>query len=119
MPACGKYGSPPGLPPTWPRCPAQHTACLLYTSQEFIAAIAHQHIGLAQVAQDGLCHALQGPVSYTHLDVYKRQSITTAPLTPKHDLREVRGSYMALTDRRNYDGTAVDDYLHTVSYTHL
>ena len=39
-------------------------------------------------------------------------SITTAPLTPKHDLREVRGSYMELTDRRNYEGTAVDDYLH-------
>ena len=39
-------------------------------------------------------------------------SITTAPLTPKHDLREARGSYMELTDRRNYDGTAVDDYLH-------
>mgnify|MGYP002228817159 FL=1 len=39
-------------------------------------------------------------------------TITTAPLTPKHDLREVRGSYMELTDRRNYDGTAVDDYLH-------
>ena len=38
-------------------------------------------------------------------------SITTAPLTPKHDLREVRGSYMELTNRRNYDGTAVDDYL--------
>ena len=39
-------------------------------------------------------------------------SITTTPLTPKHDLREVRGSYMELTDRRNYNGTAVDDYLH-------
>ena len=38
--------------------------------------------------------------------------ITTLPLTPRHDLREVRGSYMELTDRRNYDGTAVDDYLH-------
>ena len=35
-----------------------------------------------------------------------------APLTPRHDLRELRGSYMELTDRRNYDGTAVDDYLH-------
>lgn len=39
-------------------------------------------------------------------------SITTAPLTPKHDLREVRGSYMELTDRRKYAGTATDDYLH-------
>lgn len=39
-------------------------------------------------------------------------SITTALLTPKHDLREVRGSYMELTDRRRYADTAVDDYLH-------
>ena len=39
-------------------------------------------------------------------------NITTAPLTPKHDLREVRGSYMELTDRRRYADTAVDDYLH-------
>ena len=39
-------------------------------------------------------------------------TITTAPLTPKHDLRELRGSYMELTDRRSYEGTAVDDYLH-------
>ena len=39
-------------------------------------------------------------------------TVTTAPLTPKHDLRELRGSYMELTDRRSYEGTAVDDYLH-------
>ena len=38
--------------------------------------------------------------------------ITTLPLTPRHDLREVRGSYMELTDRRRYADTAVDDYLH-------
>ena len=35
-----------------------------------------------------------------------------APLTPRHDLRELRGSYMELTDRRAYDGTPTDDYLH-------
>ena len=35
-----------------------------------------------------------------------------APLTPRHDLRELRGSYMELTDRRAYEGTATDDYLH-------
>lgn len=39
-------------------------------------------------------------------------TLTTAPLTPKHDLRELRGSYMELTDRRSYAGTATDDYLH-------
>ena len=38
--------------------------------------------------------------------------ITTLPLTPRHDLRELRGSYQELTDRRRYAGTAVDDYLH-------
>ena len=38
--------------------------------------------------------------------------ITTAPLTPRHDLRGLRGSYMELTDRRCYEGTAVDDYLY-------
>ena len=27
-----------------------------------------------------------------------------APLTPRHDLRELRGNYMELTDRRAYDG---------------
>ena len=35
-----------------------------------------------------------------------------APLTPRHDLRELRGSYMELTDRRAYNGTPTDDYLH-------
>ena len=39
-------------------------------------------------------------------------SILTLPLTPLHDLREIRGTYMELTDKRNYEGTAVDDYLH-------
>ena len=34
------------------------------------------------------------------------------PLTPRHDLRELRGNYMELTDRRAYDGTPTDDYLH-------
>ena len=38
--------------------------------------------------------------------------ITTAPLTPRHDLRGLRGSYMELTDRSRYEGTAVDDYLY-------
>ena len=39
-------------------------------------------------------------------------SIRTLPLAPLHDLREIRGAYMELTDKRNYEGTAVDDYLH-------
>ena len=38
--------------------------------------------------------------------------VTTAPLTPLRDLRELRGSYMELTDRRRYEGTPTGDYLH-------
>ena len=30
-------------------------------------------------------------------------TIAAEPLVPRHDLRELRGSYMELTDRRNYE----------------
>ncbi len=39
-------------------------------------------------------------------------SVRTAPLTPKHDLRELRGTYEELTNLSNYEDTATDDYLH-------
>ena len=39
-------------------------------------------------------------------------TLSALPLTPLHDLRELRGRYAELTDRRRYAGTAVDDYLH-------
>ena len=39
-------------------------------------------------------------------------SLSFAPLSPRRDLRELRGSYMELTDRRSYEGTDTDDYLH-------
>lgn len=35
-------------------------------------------------------------------------------LVPQHDLREIRGTYAEITDRKNYAGTAVDDYIHIV-----
>ena len=52
--------------------------------------------------------------SVTFVELGKKGDVrlTFAPLTPLHDLRELRGSYMELTDRRNYENTAVDDYLH-------
>ena len=39
-------------------------------------------------------------------------NVRTIPLTPKHDLREIRGTYMELTARSFYEGTKTDDYLH-------
>lgn len=52
--------------------------------------------------------------SVTFVELGEKGSVTIAaePLVPRHDLRELRGSYMELTNRRNYEGTAVDDYLH-------
>lgn len=38
--------------------------------------------------------------------------IENIPLEPMHDLRELKGTYQELTFRKNYENTAVDDYLH-------
>ena len=37
--------------------------------------------------------------------------VRTVPLKPLHDMRELRGSYMELTLKKNYEGTATDDYV--------
>ena len=65
------------------------------------------------------------PLKYSFSEAGHRKSVTvvelrekgdltirTHPLTPLHDLRELRGNYLDLTDRRNYAGTATEDYLH-------
>lgn len=44
----------------------------------------------------------------------KKIEIKTVPLVPMHELREVKGTFDELMDRRNYEGTAVDDYLYVV-----
>ena len=41
-------------------------------------------------------------------------SVETVPLTPRRDMREIRGFYNDLVTRANYEGTATDDYLHIV-----
>ncbi len=52
--------------------------------------------------------------SLTVVELREKGSLTvrTLPLTPRHDLREIRGSYLELTARSFYQGTATDDYLH-------
>ena len=51
-------------------------------------------------------------VTVVTLDEKGKVEIRTVPLTPKHDMRELRGTYMELTAKANYEGTATDDYLH-------
>ena len=65
------------------------------------------------------------PLKYSFSEAEQQKSVTvvemgekgeiairTVPLWPKHDLRTLRGSYSDLTLKRNYEGTAVEDYLH-------
>ena len=56
------------------------------------------------------CH--EKSVTVVNLAEKGSLEIRTVPLIPRHDMRELRGSYMELTSRSNYEGTAVDDYLH-------
>ena len=54
--------------------------------------------------------------SVTVVNIEAKDSIKTdeLPLTPMHDLREIRGTYAELTSKPNYENTATDDYIHAV-----
>ena len=51
-------------------------------------------------------------VTIAELDAKGEVAVRAIPLQPKHDLREIKGTYDELMDKRNYAGTATDDYLH-------
>ena len=39
-------------------------------------------------------------------------NIETIPLTPKRDMREIRGAYIDITSKKYYQNTNTDDYIH-------
>lgn len=41
-------------------------------------------------------------------------SVSTLPLVPRRDMREIRGTYEELTLRANYAGTSTGDYIHAI-----
>lgn len=78
-----------------------------------------QNIGTARIRYCGT------PLKYSFSEAGHKKSVTvveleekgsfrmhTVPLTPAHDLREIRGSYEEVTARSFYENTAVEDYLH-------
>lgn len=80
-----------------------------------------QNIGSPRIRYSGT------PLKYSFSEAKDEKSITmaeldgqgevvlrTIPLTPKHDLRELRGTYDELMKKENYAGTATDDYLHII-----
>ncbi len=77
-----------------------------------------QNVGSERVRYCG------SPLKYSFSEANQVKSVTVAelgaageltvravPLVPLRDLRELRGTYEELTDRRNYGGTAIGDYL--------
>ena len=67
------------------------------------------------------------PLKYSLSEVDHHKSVTLVelgakgelhleliPLHPKHDLREIRGSFAQLTDMDYYKNTAAEDYLHII-----
>ena len=41
-------------------------------------------------------------------------SLELRPLTPRHDLRQLRGTFADLTDKAFYEAAVTDDYLHII-----
>ena len=54
----------------------------------------------------------QKSITVVELDQKNNFNLRTIPLTPLHDLREIRGSYDEVTAKSFYKNTAVEDYLH-------
>lgn len=88
-------------------------------------ALGHIH-GPQNIGSDRIRYC-GTPLKYSFSETNHKKSVTivefgekgdlqirTVPLLPKHDLREIRGTYQDLTAKCNYDGTAVDDYLHII-----
>lgn len=65
------------------------------------------------------------PLKYSFSEVKHKKSVTvvelgekgslevhTVALEPKHDMREIKGTYNEIMLKENYDGTNTDDYMH-------
>lgn len=89
------------------------------------AALGHIH-GAQRVGRDTVRYG-GTPLKYSFSEVSQKKVVTIVdikekgnveihllPLSPMHDMREIRGTYMELTARDFYKDTAVDDYLHVI-----
>ena len=53
-------------------------------------------------------------VTIVNLGAKGELELSLRPLTPRHDLRSIRGTFAELTDKTFYTGTATDDYLQVI-----
>ena len=67
------------------------------------------------------------PLKYSFSEASQYKSVTvvelgakgdlqvhTVPLVPRHDMREICGTFAELTDKAHYSSTVTDDYLHVI-----
>lgn len=96
----------------------------LFDAFDYVA-LGHLH-SPQTVGREGVRYA-GSPLKYSFSEAQQRKcalfvelgakgelAVEAVPLRPLHELRELRGSYEQLTDRRSYEGTAVDDYLRII-----
>ncbi len=89
-------------------------------------ALGHIH-GPQNVGQGNRIRYCGTPLKYSFSEVDHHKSVTLVqlgqkgeltleaiPLTPRHDLRCIRGTFLELTDKSLYRKTVTDDYLHIV-----
>lgn len=88
-------------------------------------ALGHLH-GAQKIGQDTLRYS-GTPLKYSFSEKDQEKSVTVVelgvkgdisvsalPLTPRRDMRVIRGTYAELTLRENYEETNTDDYIHAV-----
>lgn len=86
-------------------------------------ALGHIH-GSQQIGRESVRYC-GTPLKYSFSEAKQRKSVTvaelkekgnlgirTVSLTPLRDLRELKGTYEELANRKNYEGTSLEDYLH-------
>ncbi|MDD3213985.1 MAG: exonuclease SbcCD subunit D [Eubacteriales bacterium] len=87
--------------------------------------VALGHLHRAQRVGRETVRYCGSPLKYSFSEARDGKSVTLAdfgpkgdvrlsavPLSPKRELRELRGAYNDLVLKKNYEGTATDDYLH-------
>lgn len=86
-------------------------------------ALGHIH-GPQSVGRESIRYC-GTPLKYSFSEAKHRKSVTvlelrekgnlkirTVDLVPLRDMRELKGTYEELTSRKNYEGTALEDYIH-------
>ena len=86
-------------------------------------ALGHIH-GPQQIGRESVRYC-GTPLKYSFSEAKQCKSVTvaelkekgnlgirTVSLTPSRDLRELKGTYKELANRKNYEGTSLEDYLH-------